>query len=142
MHRSSPARFCSWMAERPSVPRSCSNIAGEVPVNIASHIDRASRHFPTQPAVIFEGHSMTFAELRDQVQRVAAGLAAAGVQPGDRVALFLPNAPAFVVAYQACQWLGAVTVSVNVMLTTDELRYLLEDSGARFVFTTEALWPV
>src|SRR5579864_5025729 len=110
-------------------------------MNIASHIDRASRHFPTQPAIIFEGRSMSFSEVCDQVQCVAAGLAAAGVQPGDRVALFLPNTPGFVVAYQACQWLGAVTVSVNVMLTTEELRYLLEDSGVRFVFTTEALWP-
>ncbi|MCA1645039.1 MAG: AMP-binding protein, partial [Chloroflexi bacterium] len=110
-------------------------------MNIANHIDRASRYFPNQPAIIFEGRTTTFAELRDRVQRGAAGLAAAGIQPGDRVALFLPNTPSFVVAYQACQWLGVITVSVNVMLTTDELRYLLEDSGARFVFTTEALWP-
>ncbi|HEX8966648.1 MAG TPA: AMP-binding protein, partial [Chloroflexota bacterium] len=39
------------------------------------------------------------------------------------------------------QWLGAITVSANVMLTTDELGYLLEDSGAKLAFTTEALWP-
>jgi long-chain acyl-CoA synthetase len=110
-------------------------------VNIAHHVDRAARHFPNSPAILFENQTITFAELRDQVQRVAGGLVAAGVQAGDRVALFLPNAPGFVVAYQACQWLGAVTVSVNVMLTTEELRYLLEDSGARLVFTTEALWP-
>jgi long-chain acyl-CoA synthetase len=110
-------------------------------MNVASHIDRAARHFPNRAAIVFEGQSRSFAELRDDVQRVAAGLSSAGVRPGDRVALFLANTPAFVVAYQACQWLGAVTVSVNVMLTTDELRYLLEDSGARIVFTSEALWP-
>src|ERR1051326_5085704 len=103
-------------------------------MNVASHIDRAARHFPSGAAIVFEGQTVTFGELRDHVARVAAGLAGAGVQPGDRVALFLPNTPAFVVAYQACQWIGAVTVSVNVMLTTDELRYLLEDSGARLVF--------
>lgn len=110
-------------------------------MNIANHIDRAARHFPNAPAIIFESQTTTFAELCDQVQRVAAGLTALAVQPGDRVALFLPNTPAFAIAYQACQWIGAVTVSVNVMLTTDELEYLLEDSGARVVFTTEALWP-
>src|SRR5688500_13667023 len=90
-------------------------------MNIAGHIDRAARHFPHEPAILFEGRTITYLELRDQVQRVASGLAAAGVRPGDRVALFLPNTPAFVVAYQACQWLGAVTVSVNVMLATDEI---------------------
>lgn len=110
-------------------------------MNIANHIDRATRHFADQPAIIFEGQTTTFSELGDQVRRVAAGLGAAGVRAGDRVALLLPNTPSFVLAYQACQWLGAVTVSVNVMLTTEELRYLLEDSGARFVFTTDALWP-
>jgi long-chain acyl-CoA synthetase len=110
-------------------------------VNIANHLDRAARHFPTSPAIVFDGASISYSSLRDEVQRVAAGLAAAGVRSGDRVAIFLPNTPAFIVAYQACQWLGAITVSVNVMLTTEELRYLLDDSGARFVFTTEALWP-
>ncbi len=110
-------------------------------MNVAQHLDRATRYFPNALAVIFETQSCTFSQLRDDVQRVAGGLVDAGIQPGDRVALFLPNTPAFVVAYQACQWIGAITVSVNVMLTPEELRYLLEDSGARFVFTTETLWP-
>ena len=110
-------------------------------MNVATLIERAARHFPDQPALVFEGQTTPYAELLTVVQRVAAGLAAAGMQAGDRVALVLPNTPAFVVAYQACQWVGAVTVSVNVMLTTEELRYLLDDSGARMVFTTEALWP-
>ncbi|MBI2756554.1 MAG: long-chain fatty acid--CoA ligase [Chloroflexi bacterium] len=111
-------------------------------MNIAGHIERAARHFPGQPAILFEGEAaISYRDLRQRVQQVAGGLAAAGVQPGDRVALFLPNTPSFVIAYQACQWLGAITVSANVMLTTEELRYLLEDSGARLAFTTEALWP-
>ena len=57
------------------------------------------------------------------------------------MALFLPNVPAFAVAYLAVLKLGAIAVSVNVMLTTEELAVLLEDSGARVVFTVEALWP-
>jgi long-chain acyl-CoA synthetase len=109
-------------------------------MNAADLLDRAARYFPSQPALVFEGRSLSYADLRMSVQRVAAGLLEAGVQPGDRVALFLPNIPEFIVAYQACQWAGAITVSANVMLTTDELRYLLEDSGAKLVFTTESLW--
>ena len=109
-------------------------------MNAADLLDRAARYFPALPALVFEGKSTSYAELRGMVQRVAAGLVDAGVEPGDRVALFLPNIPEFIVAYQACQWAGAVTVSANVMLTTEELRYLLEDSGAKLVFTTESLW--
>lgn len=49
--------------------------------------------------------------------------------------------PAFPIAYLAAQKLGAVVVSVNIMLTTGELDYVLTDSGAKVIFTTEALWP-
>src|SRR5437588_9611110 len=100
-------------------------------MNVADLLDRAARYFPGQPALIFEGTPTSYAELHQRVKRVAAGLAEAGIEPGDRVALFLPNIPEFVVVYQACQWVGAITVSVNAMLTTDEIRYLLEDSGAK-----------
>jgi long-chain acyl-CoA synthetase len=111
-------------------------------MNVAESMERSAGHCPDAPALLFEGSVVSYRSLRDQVDRVAAGLRAAGVEPGDRVALFLPNIPAFAVAYQACQWMGAVSVSANVMLTTEEMRYLLEDSGARLVFTTEALWGV
>jgi long-chain acyl-CoA synthetase len=110
-------------------------------MNVAEQIDRAARHFPTGTAIAFDGQITTYCQVRAEIKRVAAGLIAAGVRPGDRVALLLPNAPAFVVAYHACHWVGAITVSINVMLTTEELRYLLDDSGATLIFTTEALWP-
>jgi long-chain acyl-CoA synthetase len=57
------------------------------------------------------------------------------------VALYLPNIPAFAVAYEAVQKLGAIAVSASAMLTTPELAALLEDAGPRAVFTVEALWP-
>jgi acyl-CoA synthetase (AMP-forming)/AMP-acid ligase II len=109
-------------------------------MNVADLLDRAGRHYASESAIVFEGKATSYADLREAVQRVAAGLITAGVQPGERIALFLPNIPEFVVAYQACQRPGAVTVSINVMLTSEELRYLLEDSGATWVFITESLW--
>lgn len=110
-------------------------------MNVADMLDRAARHFGDQPAIVAEGASISYRDLQARAAQAATGLAEAGVQPGDRVALFLPNVPEFAVAYFACQWVGAVTVSVNVMLTTDEVRYVLQDSGARVAFTTAALWP-
>jgi long-chain acyl-CoA synthetase len=108
-------------------------------VNIAQHLERAARHFPNQAAVVFEGQSLSYGELQAWVDRTARGLVGLGVQPGERVSLFLPNIPEFAVAYLAVQKVGAVTVSANAMLTTDELRYLLEDSGTRTMFTSAAL---
>ena len=110
-------------------------------MNIARAVERAAQHFPRQPAILFEEREWTYRDLERAASRTARGLAAWGIAPGDRVALFLPNTPAFAVAYLAVLKLGAIAVSVNVMLTTEELAVLLEDSGARAVFTVLALWP-
>ncbi len=110
-------------------------------MNIAQNIERATRHFPDAPAIYFEGQTITYRALSSAVDSAAHGLAALGIKPGDRVALFLPNIPAFPVAYLATVKLGAIAVSVNSMLTSEELRYVLSDAGAQALFTTEALLP-
>ena len=100
-------------------------------MNIARAVERAARHFPRHPAILFEEREWCYGELERAASRTAHGLLAWGIGPGDRVVLFLPNIPAFAVAYQAVLKLGAIAVSANVMLTTEELAVLLEDSGAR-----------
>jgi long-chain acyl-CoA synthetase len=110
-------------------------------MNIADNVDRAAGHFPDRPAILFEGRQVTYRQLRERVDRVARGLAERQVGLGDRVALFLPNIPEFIVAYLAAQKIGAIAVSVNVMLTSEELRYIVEDSGAGTLFTTADLLP-
>jgi long-chain acyl-CoA synthetase len=110
-------------------------------VNIARALERAAHHFPDGAAILFEDRRVSYRDLDRAASRAALGLGAWGVGPGDRVALFLPNIPAFAVAYHAVLKLGAIAVSVNVMLTTEELAVLLEDAGARVVFTVGALWP-
>ena len=110
-------------------------------MNIAQAVERAARDRPGQPAILFEDRQWRYLELDRAASRTAVGLGVWGIGPGDRVALVLPNVPAFAVAYLAVLKLGAVAVSANVMLTTEELAALLEDSGARAVFTVEALWP-
>ncbi len=110
-------------------------------MNVAQNLERSARLFPEAVAIEFEGRSITYAQLETQVSRAAHGLDALGVAAGDRIALFLPNLPEFAVAYLAAQKVGAVAVSVNALLKTDELRYVLGDSGAGVVFTTAALLP-
>jgi long-chain acyl-CoA synthetase len=110
-------------------------------MNIAQNLERAVQHFPDRPAIIFEGETLTYADLQRSVDRLAHGLTGLGVGVGDRVALFLPNIPAFANAYLATQKVGAIAVSVNTMLTTEELHHVLSDSGAGTIFTTADLLP-
>jgi long-chain acyl-CoA synthetase len=110
-------------------------------VNIAHHLDVAAAHFPDRPAILFEGTTLTYRQLQRAVDRAAHGLIELGIDTGDRVALFLPNIPGFAIAYLAVQKIGAIAVSVNVMLTTDELEHVLSDSGAAAIVTTAVLLP-
>src|SRR5258708_16170946 len=68
---------------------------------------------PAAPAFIHGERALTFAELLDGSARTAQGLADLGVGPGDRVALWLPNVPAYPILYFACVRLGAIAVAVN-----------------------------
>ena len=102
--------------------------------------ERAARHYPDKPAILFEDRCFSCRELDRAASRTAHALAKRGVETGHRVALYLPNIPAFAIAYQAVQKPGAIVVSVSATLTTDELAALLEDSGAGVVFTVEGLY--
>src|SRR5438874_2265621 len=81
----------------------------------------------------------SYAELADQVRRLARGLAETGIEPGDHVALLAGNRPEWVAACLAVIRAGAVVVPLDVQLSDDVLRHALKDSGARLLFTTAAL---
>ena len=105
-------------------------------MNIAQHLERAVRHFPERTAIIFEGQPISYAALQAQADRLAHAFSRLGITPGERITLLLPNIPEFAIAYLAIQKVGAVTVSANVMLTAEELRYLVEDSGSTLLVTS------
>jgi long-chain acyl-CoA synthetase len=96
-------------------------------------LDDAAAAFPTRAAITFLGTVTTYRELRDQVDRCAAGLARLGVAKGDRVALVLPNCPQFVVAFYGALRLGAVVAPLNPLGTPPELERQLSDCGARVI---------
>ena len=78
----------------------------EVPVHQAL-IERASAD-PARPAVVFHERTLTFADLEAESNRLARGLRVLGLEPGDRLGLFLPNCPEFVAGFYAASKLGAV----------------------------------
>jgi long-chain acyl-CoA synthetase len=110
-------------------------------MNIAQHIERAASLFPDKPAILFEGAHLQYGDLNQRVNRLANALRANGVQRGDRVALYLPNIPQFPVCYYAVLKVGAIAVSISSAYKSDEIRYIVNDSDARVLFSTSELLP-
>ncbi|MBI9082324.1 MAG: long-chain fatty acid--CoA ligase [Desulfobacterales bacterium] len=108
-------------------------------MNISDNIQRAANFFPGHTAIIFEGNAISYADLNARVHRLANAMTTHGVGKGDRVALFLPNIPEFAVCYLAAVRIGAIAVSVNAMLKSDELKYIFGDCEPAMVFTTGEL---
>ena len=88
-------------------------------------LDRMACDFADHLAVVTPQRSFTFAELREEVRRVAAAIAGAGVSPGDRVAIWSPNTWHWVVACLATHYAGAVLVPVNTRYTAEEATDIL-----------------
>src|SRR3954447_13840937 len=89
----------------------------------------AARRFGTRTALVVGDRSFPFEVLGGLLSRAAHGLVAAGVQPGDRVALYGPNCWEWLVAYYAIAKTGAVGIPVNVMLTAAGVRFVVGASG-------------
>jgi long-chain acyl-CoA synthetase len=100
---------------------------------IGEILPNAARRFGDKTALLIEGRAFTFRELDALSNRVANGLIASGVSPGDRVTLYGPNCWEWLVAYYGIAKTGAVVNPINVMLTPEEVRYVIEDSGVRAV---------
>jgi long-chain acyl-CoA synthetase len=105
-------------------------------------LEHTTRAYPQNPALIFHDRIVTYAELHSATLHVAAGLKASGIEPGDRVALLLPNCPAFVIAYYAATRIGAVVVPANPQLRPAELTYIWNDANVKLVVTVGPLLPV
>lgn len=97
---------------------------------------RAAERFGDKDALVFEGRTFGFAELHDLVERAASGLAAAGIAKGDIVTLYAGNSWEWIVAYYAIARVGGVINPVNTMLTPAEVRFVVEDCGARAIIAS------
>ena len=103
--------------------------------NLAVILRESARRAPAKTAVILGETRLSYAQLDELSDRVAAELTAAGLTPGDRVGLQLPNIPQFVIAYFGILKAGGVVVPMNVLLKAPEIAFQLEDSGARALIT-------
>ncbi|MBO0847924.1 MAG: AMP-binding protein, partial [Pseudonocardia sp.] len=104
-----------------------------------SYLRRSAEVFGDKTAVVYGELRYGYREFADHVQRTARALRASGVQPGDRVAYLLPNVPEMLVAHFAVPLAGAVLVAINTRLSTEEVRYILDHSGAKLLVVDSVL---
>ncbi len=130
-----------WTASYPK------GIPAEVDIpklSVTEMLQEAVRKWPARDALIFAlapGHHKrwTFTELWDEIERFSGGLSEAGLKKGDRLALFLPNCPQYIIAYYAALRLGLTIVQVSPLYLGDDLVFPLKDSQAKAIVTLDFL---
>jgi len=110
--------------------------------NIADLLRRSAARYPNRVAIVCAQTCWTYAQFSALCDRLAAGLAAVGIAPSDRVAVLARNSHAFAALRFAVARLGAVLVPVNFMLNAQEVRYILQHSGARLLAADSELTPI
>ncbi len=106
-------------------------------MDIGSCLARNARRHPDKWAVTCEGRTYTYGEFNREVNRLANGLMALGIEKGQKVALMMKNSDHFAVSFFAAAKLGAVLVPLNFRLTCAEIRYILDHSDSVSVICDE-----
>lgn len=105
-------------------------------MNIAHYLDHSTREGPERPA-LYVGPDLnaTYADLQRRVQALAGHFADQGLAPGERVAIYMKNRPAYLDALLAAWYAGLIVVPINAKLHWCEVDYILEDSGSRLLIS-------
>jgi fatty-acyl-CoA synthase len=106
------------------------------------NVEVSARRYPDKPYLVFYDTKITFAEFKDEAERIAGWLQhQGGVKQGDRVLLYMQNSPQFVLAYYGILRANAVVVPVNPMNMSTELRHYVKDSGAKVAIVAQDIHP-
>jgi malonyl-CoA/methylmalonyl-CoA synthetase len=111
------------------------------PASISEAFVRNAERAPEKLCLRFEGEELSYAGMRERAESFGAALAAWGLRPGDRVALFLGNHPDLLAAYLGTHLAGGVVVPVNTQYRRGELRHIFGDAGVRLCLTDEERKP-
>ena len=97
-------------------------------------LEESASKFPDRACTIFKGAVITYKEMNEITDRVAAALADMGVKKGDRVGIFMPNVPQFVMAYFGILKAGGVVVATNPLYTPPEIEHQANDANIEIMF--------
>ncbi|WP_353650072.1 long-chain-fatty-acid--CoA ligase [Nakamurella sp. A5-74] len=107
-----------------------------------SLLERSADVFGDKTAIVHGERRISYAEFAAECTRVARALQASGIRPGDRIAYLVPNLPEMLIAHFAVPLAGGVLVAINTRLSTEEVRYVLDHSGATVLVVDAALHPI
>ena len=115
----------------------------EYPLNfpVYKFLEESASIYPNNISTIFFDSKLTYKELWDRVLRFTHSLHKLGIKKGDRIGIYLPNCPQFVIAFFAINRLGATIVPFNTQYVDHELVYQTKDSGARTIITIDITYP-
>jgi long-chain acyl-CoA synthetase len=106
--------------------------------NLSCNLTAAAEMYPDRPALRCEDTTTTYSALAGYVARLARFLTDAGIEPGDRVGMMLPNTPAFAVVYFGILHAGGVVVPMNPLQSGREVEFFLTNTGAKALFYAPA----
>jgi fatty-acyl-CoA synthase len=130
------------MLEAPFFPAEVPRTLQLPRTSVWANLDISARRYPDKAAFICYGNTLTYAQLKDDADRLAGFLQKrCGVAKGDRVLLFAQNSFQFVISYYAILRADAVVVPINPMNLTAEVRRYVEDCGAKTAIIAQELWP-
>ena len=128
---------------RPWIKWYLEGVAPDVTIEEESVVDtfnETTEKWKDKTAIVFYGRKMNYKELRDQVDRFATALHDLGIKKGDKVALLLLNSPQFIIAYMGALKAGATLTAISPVYVSSEIKYQLEDSGARMIVCLDILY--
>lgn len=96
-------------------------------------LEQSAQKYPERVCTIFKGAEITYKEMDDYADRLAAAFHGLGIKKGDRVGLFMPNTPQFIMAYYGLLKVGAVVVATNPLYTEREIIYQVNDAGVEYM---------
>ena len=105
-------------------------------------LEEAAEKYPNRPCTIFKGAVITYQEMNQLTDRLAAGLAEIGIKKGDRVGIFMPNIPQFVLAYFAILKAGAIVVATNPLYTSREIEHQVNDAGIEIMLVMSSFYKL
>src|SRR4030042_2451360 len=109
-------------------------------LSVPELFDQVAEKYANKTALIFYGKKISYAKLKELVDRFATALADLGVVKGDTVALFLLNCPQYVIAYFATLKVGAKVTPISPVYTSKEVKHQLEDSDAKTIVCQDIMY--
>jgi long-chain acyl-CoA synthetase len=123
------------------------------PQNVPKHIDypliplsdilkKTAEKYPNNISAVYFDKGITYKDLDTYTDKLAAALSKLGVKKGDKVALFLPNIPQFIISYYATLRIGAIETAVSPLYKEREVEHQLADSEAETIIVLDMLYPI